>query len=304
MPIKIPSGLPANQILESENIFVMAEMRAIQQDIRPLRLLILNLMPTKVVTETQLLRCLSNTPLQIEIDLLQTSSYVSKNTSADHLLAFYTTFDRIRHLKYDGMIITGAPVEHLDFEAVDYWSELCEIMEWSKTNVYSTFHICWGAQAALYYHYGVPKYPLDKKKFGIYAHDVLCPTSPLLRGFDDRFNAPHSRHTEVRAEDIEKHSGLRILSTSPEAGVYIVASADGRQIFITGHSEYDADTLATEYFRDVGKGLDIELPVNYFPDNDSSRSPQVSWRSHAHLLYTNWLNYYVYQGTPYDLNNL
>jgi homoserine O-succinyltransferase len=304
MPIKIPTGLPASRILEGENIFVMDENRAIHQDIRPLKLLILNLMPTKVVTETQLLRCLSNTPLQIEVDLLQSSTHISKNTPADHLLKFYTTFDRIRNLKYDGMIITGAPVEHLEFEEVDYWEELCEIMDWSRTNAYSTFHICWGAQAALYHHYGIPKYPLKKKMFGIFQHDVLCPTAPLLRGFDDRFPAPHSRHTEVRAEDIEKHRGLRILSTSPEAGVYIVASSDGRQVFVTGHAEYDSDTLAAEYFRDLSRGLDIDIPVRYFPDDDPSKTPLVCWRSHAHLLYTNWLNYYVYQGTPYDLDTL
>lgn len=304
MPIKIPTGLPANRILESENIFVMPENRAVHQDIRPLKLLILNLMPTKVVTETQILRCLSNTPLQIEVDLLQASTHTSKNTSADHLLSFYTTFNEIRHLKYDGMIITGAPVEHLEFEQVDYWDELCEIMEWSRTHVYSTFHICWGAQAALYYHYGIPKYPLDKKMFGIFQHDVLCPKSPLLRGFDDSFPAPHSRHTEVRAEDIEKKDDLKILSTSPEAGVYIVSSSDGRQIFVTGHAEYDSNTLAGEYFRDLERGLKIDLPQNYFPGNDPSKTPVVTWRSHAHLLYTNWLNYYVYQGTPYDLDNL
>jgi len=304
MPIKIPSGLPASRILESENIFIMPEHRALHQDIRPLKLLILNLMPTKIVTETQLLRCLSNTPLQIEVDLLQASTHISKNTSADHLLAFYKTFKEVRHLKYDGMIITGAPVEHLDFEQVDYWDELCEIMDWSRTHVYSTFHICWGAQAALYHHYGIPKFPLEKKMFGIFRHDVLCPKSPLLRGFDDCFPAPHSRHTEVRAEDIEKVSGLEILSTSPEAGVYIIASSDGRQIFVTGHAEYDSDTLAGEYFRDLNRGLKIDLPKYYFPDDDPSKAPVVTWRSHAHLLYTNWLNYYVYQGTPYDLDNL
>jgi len=304
MPIKIPTGLPANRILESENIFVMPENRAVHQDIRPLKVLILNLMPTKIVTETQILRCLSNTPLQIEVDLLQASTHISKNTSADHLLSFYTTFDAIRHLKYDGMIITGAPVEHLEFEQVDYWDELCEIMEWSRTHVYSTFHICWGAQAALYHHYGIPKYPLGKKMFGIFQHDVLYPKSPLLRGFDDSFPAPHSRHTEVRAEDIEKKGDLKILSTSPEAGVYIVSSSDGRQIFVTGHAEYDSNTLAGEYFRDLDRGLKIDLPKNYFPGNDPSKTPIVTWRSHAHLLYTNWLNYYVYQGTPYDLDNL
>lgn len=304
MPIKIPTGLPAQSILEKENIFVMPEARALTQDIRPLKLLILNLMPTKIVTETQLLRCLSNTPLQIEIDLLQTSTHVSKNTSAEHLVTFYTTFDKIRDRKYDGMIITGAPVEHLDFEEVDYWDELCMIMGWSAKNVFSTFHICWGAQAALYYHYGIPKYPLPKKMFGVFSHDVLTPTSPLLRGFDDKFPAPHSRHTEVREEDIKKCPDLEILSTSPEAGVYIVAKKNGRQIFVTGHAEYDLDTLAGEYRRDLERGLDIDLPVNYFPNDDPERTPIVTWRSHGHLLFTNWLNYYVYQGTPYDLNNL
>ncbi|MGI6577560.1 MAG: homoserine O-acetyltransferase MetA [Eubacteriales bacterium] len=304
MPIKIPSGLPAHSVLEKENIFVMPESRALTQDIRPLKLLILNLMPTKIVTETQLLRCLSNTPLQIEIELLQTSTHVSKNTSPDHLIAFYTTFDKIRDHKFDGMIITGAPVEHLDFEEVDYWDELCRIMEWSTKNVYSTFHICWGAQAALYHHYGIPKYPLPRKMFGVFSHDVLLPTSPLLRGFDDRFPAPHSRHTEVREADINKCSDLRILSTSSEAGVYIIAKTDGRQIFVTGHAEYDVDTLAGEYFRDLERGLDIDPPVNYFPNDDPKRTPIVTWRSHGHLLFTNWLNYYVYQGTPYDLSYL
>jgi homoserine O-succinyltransferase len=304
MPIKIPSDLPAATILENENIFVMSESRALKQDIRPLRLLILNLMPTKITTETQLLRCLSNTPLQIEIDLLQTSTHVSKNTSPDHLLAFYSTFDEVRDSRYDGMIITGAPVEHLSFDEVNYWAELCEIMDWSKTNVFSTFHICWGAQAALYHHYGIPKYPLPKKMFGVFSHDVLVPTSPLLRGFDDSFPAPHSRHTEVRAKDIEKCTGLEILSTSPEAGVYIIAKTDGRQIFVTGHAEYDADTLAGEYFRDLNRGLEIDPPKNYFPNDDPMRKPLVTWRSHGHLLFTNWLNYYVYQGTPYDLSNL
>jgi homoserine O-succinyltransferase len=304
MPIKIPTGLPAQTILEKENIFVMPETRALTQDIRPLKLLILNLMPKKIVTETQLLRCLSNTPLQIEIDLLQASTHVSKNTSPDHLITFYTTFDRIRDRKYDGMIITGAPVEHLDFEEVDYWDELCRIMDWSAKNVYSTFHICWGAQAALYRHYGIPKYPLPKKMFGVFSHDVLNPTSPLLRGFDDIFPAPHSRHTEIREEDIKKVPDLEILSTSPEAGVYIVANKNGRQIFVTGHSEYDPDTLASEYYRDLDRGLEIELPVNYFPNDDPRCTPIVKWRSHAHLLFTNWLNYYVYQGTPYNLDEL
>lgn len=304
MPIKIPSDLPARTVLDNENIFVMPESRAVKQDIRPLRLIILNLMPQKIVTETQLLRCLSNTPLQIEIDLLQTSTHVSKNTSPDHLLAFYTTFDEIQDSKYDGMIITGAPVEHLDFEEVDYWTELCTIMDWSTKNVFSTFHICWGAQAALYHHYGIPKYPLPKKMFGVFTHNVLVPTSPLLRGFDDNFPAPHSRHTEVRTEDINKCPGLRVLSTSTEAGAYIIAKADGRQVFVTGHAEYDIETLAGEYFRDLSRGLAIEPPKNYFPNNDPSRKPLVTWRSHAHLLFTNWLNNYIYQGTPYDLSHL
>ncbi|MDR1117596.1 MAG: homoserine O-succinyltransferase [Oscillospiraceae bacterium] len=304
MPIRIPGALPAKQILENENIFIMTENRADMQDIRPLRIVILNLMPTKVVTETQLLRCLSNTPIQIEIDLLQTSTYTSKNTSADHLLSFYHTFDEIRQNKYDGMIITGAPVEHLAFEEVAYWPELTEIMRWSLTNVYSTFHICWGAQAGLYYHYGIPKHRLDKKCFGIFNHDVLEPTFPLFRGFDDVFPAPHSRGTEVRAEDVKRYSGLSLLSVSAEAGVYICARADGRQIFVTGHSEYDRDTLKTEYLRDLDKGLDIDVPVNYFPGDDPRNDPPVTWRSHANLLYTNWLNYYVYQSTPYDLNAL
>lgn len=304
MPIKIPSTLPAHKVLDSENIFVITESRALRQDIRPLRLVILNLMPTKIVTETQLLRCLSNTPLQIEIDLLQTSSYTSKNTSTDHLLAFYSTFDEIRQNKYDGMIITGAPVEQMAFEQVDYWNELCEIMDWTRHNVFSTFHICWGAQAGLYHHYGIQKYPTEKKIFGIFQHEVLNKHCPLTRGFDDHFYAPHSRHTEIHAEDILPHKDLQILSVSEEAGVYLLSSADGRQIFATGHSEYDPETLATEYFRDLGKNLPIDIPVNYFEGNDPSKPPRVTWRSHAHLLFSNWLNYYVYQATPYDLETL
>jgi len=304
MPIKIPESLPAYSVLESENIFVMSEKRAVTQDIRPLKLLILNIMPTKITTETQLLRCLSNTPLQIEVDFLQTSTYTSKNTPSEHLSTFYKTFDQVKNNRYDGMIITGAPVETLDFEAVHYWKELCDIFEWTKTNVYSVFHICWGAQAGLYYHYGVPKYELPKKMFGVFRHKIHVQNEPLLRGFNEYFNAPHSRHTEVREEDIAKVPELQILSTSDKAGIYLVMSKNGRQIFVTGHSEYDADTLAGEYFRDVNKGLDIEVPYNYFPGDDPTKEPTVTWRAHSALLYTNWLNYYVYQSTPYNLDEL
>lgn len=304
MPIKIPQALPARSVLESENIFVMTQERAATQDIRPLKIVILNLMPTKIATETQLLRRLSNTPLQIEVDLLRTSSYIGKNTAEEHLLNFYKTFDEIHNQKYDGMIITGAPVEDMPFENVKYWEELCGILEWTKSHVYSTFHICWASQAALYYHYGIQKYPLSEKKFGIFKHRVLDPHCPLFRGFNDIFDAPHSRHTEVRAEDINRIPSLRILSDSEEAGVYIVSDVEGRRIFVTGHSEYDADTLAKEYFRDRDKGLPIKVPVNYFPDDDPEKKPEVSWRAHSTLLFTNWLNYYVYQGTPYDLEML
>lgn len=302
MPIKIADALPAKEVLENEHIFVMTEHRALHQDIRPLKIVILNLMPTKIVTETQLLRCLSNTPLQIEIELLQTSSYVPKNTPQEHLIDFYKTFDQIKHKHYDGMIVTGAPVEKLEFEDVEYWPELCRIMEWSKTNVYSTFHVCWGAQAALYYHYGVPKYMLPEKKFGIFRHRILTPKSRIFRGFDDEFNAPHSRHSEVRREDIEKVPELKLMSYSDEAGVYIAGNQDGSQFFITGHGEYDSDTLATEYYRDINQGLDIKLPENYFKNNDPLQIPVVSWRSHGQLLYTNWLNYFVYQTTPFDIS--
>lgn len=303
MPIKISDSLPATAVLESENIFVITEYRALHQDIRPLKLLILNLMPTKITTETQLLRCLSNTPLQIEVELLQTSTYTSKNTPGDHLLTFYTTFDKVVNNRYDGMIITGAPVENMEYEQVEYWDELCRIMEWTKKNVFSTFHICWGAQAGLYYHYGVPKHPLEQKKFGIYEHTVTDRLSPLFRGFDDVFHAPHSRHTEVRGEDIKK-AGLNVLAVSEKAGLYACASNDGRQIFITGHSEYDPETLSREYWRDKERGLDIKVPENYYPGDDPTKPPIVNWRSHAQLLYTNWLNYYVYQTTPYDLREL
>ncbi len=303
MPIKIADSLPARAVLESENIFVMTERRAITQDIRPLRIALLNLMPLKITTETQILRCLSNTPLQIEIDLVQTESYQSTHTPEDHLLTFYKTFSQIKNNRYDGFIITGAPIEQMDFEEVDYWQELTEIMEWTKTHVHSTLHICWGAQAGLYYHYNVPKYPLAEKMSGIFAHRVLEPTERLLRGFNDIFYAPHSRHTEVRVSDISKHPELRLLSVSDEAGVYIAESHGGRQIFVLGHSEYDRDTLKQEYFRDLQRGLCPEIPRHYFPNDDPTQEPKVTWRSHGQLLYTNWLNYYVYQTTPYDLDD-
>lgn len=304
MPIKISDSLPAKAILESENIFVMTEYRAMHQDIRPLKMLILNLMPTKIVTETQLLRKLSNTPLQIEIELLRTVSHNAKNTDESHLESFYTTFEQIKHQRYDGMIITGAPVENLEFEAVDYWEELCEIMNWSSTNVYCTLHICWGAQAGLYYHYGIPKYDLPQKLFGVYDHTLLKPNSPLFRGFDDLFPVPHSRYTEVRAADILAIPQLELLAVSERAGVFAVKSEDSRRLFFTGHPEYDADTLQREYLRDVSRGLKIAVPENYFPHDDPNREPKITWRSHAQLLYTNWLNYYVYQSTPYDLREL
>lgn len=303
MPIKVADGLPAIVTLEKENIFVMPERVAAHQDIRPLKILILNLMPTKITTETQMLRLLSNTPLQMEIELLQAATHNSKNTSSEYLLEFYRTFQEIKSNRYDGMVITGAPIELMPFEQVDYWPELCEIFEWSKTHVYSTFHICWAAQAGLYYHYGVPKYELDEKMFGIFSHKNLVPTHPLMRGFDDIFWAPHSRHTEVHKEDIDKVDDIEILSSSDEAGVYIVAEKNGRQFFVTGHSEYDRDTLAKEYFRDVKKDLDINMPRHYFPDDDPTKTPPLKWRSHANLLYTNWLNYFVYQKTPFDFIN-
>jgi len=304
MPIKIPNQLPATPILESENIFVMTEYRALHQDIRPLRLLILNLMPTKIVTETQLLRKLSNSPLQVEVEFLQTVSHISKNVDPQHLASFYTTFDKVRDTHYDGMIITGAPVENLEFEDVDYWQELCDIMEWTSQNVYSTLHICWGAQAALYYHYGVPKYPVGPKISGIFKHKKLKTQSPLFRGFDDEFYMPHSRYTEVRESDISKVSELEMLSVSDDVGVFALKSTDNRRVFITGHPEYDADTLALEYFRDVEKGLPIDIPKNYFPNNDPTAKPFVYWRAHGQLMYSNWLNYYVYQSTPYDIEKV
>ena len=302
MPIKIPNNLPAQEVLENEHIFVMNEHRALTQDIRPLKIIILNLMPTKITTETQILRCLANTPLQIEIDLLQTTTHKSKNVSEEHMLAFYQSFDDIKDNKYDGMIITGAPVEDMEFEEVDYWEELCKIMEWSKDNVQSTFHICWGAQAGLYYHYGIKKYKLKEKMFGVYKHKLITPKSRLFRGFDEEFYVPHSRHTTVKAEDIEKNPNLKIMAVSDEAGVYVVGDNEGTQFFVMGHSEYDADTLAKEYFRDVNKGLDIKVPVNYFPDDDPTKKPILKWRAHSNLIYSNWLNYFVYQTTPYELS--
>ncbi len=304
MPIKIPNDLPATQTLNSENIFVMTETRAITQDIRPLQILLHNLMPSKVVTETQLARLLGNTPLQVELELMQMRGHVSKNTASEHMLKFYTTFDKVCDRYYDGMIITGAPVELMDFEEVDYWDELCEIMDWSKTHVHSVFHICWGAQAALYHHYGIPKYTLDEKLFGVFPHSVERRSNMLLRGFDEVFMAPHSRHTSIKREDIEACPQLKILASSPDAGVYAVATEGGKQVFITGHSEYDRETLKLEYERDKNQGLPIHVPYNYFPNDDDSREPLVTWRSHANLLYQNWLNYFVYQTTPYDLNTL
>ncbi|MBO5136950.1 MAG: homoserine O-succinyltransferase [Spirochaetaceae bacterium] len=303
MPIKIQSDLPACSILEKENIFVMTEQRAAKQDIRPLKIAIVNLMPTKIATETQLLRLLGNTPLQVEISLVHMESHVSKNTGVEHLERFYITAKDVFKSRYDGMIITGAPVEQLDFEQVDYWQELCEIMDFAKENVFSTLYICWGAQAGLYHHYGVQKQPLDRKLFGIYSHHRTTPAEPLLRGFDDTFPVPQSRHTTVSKKDIRNQEGLQILAESDEAGVLLVKSRTNREIFMTGHLEYDTETLSTEYFRDVNKGLSIDLPVNYFPKNDSSCQPVSTWRSTAHLFYSNWLNYYVYQETPFNLRD-
>ncbi len=304
MPIKIPNELPAYQTLTEENIFVMKETRATTQEIRPLQILLLNLMPTKIATETQLSRLLSNTPLQVELELMTVSGHIPKNTPQEHMLAFYKHFDAYRDRNFDGLVITGAPVEHLPFEEVEYWEELCEIMEWSKTHVHSTFHICWGAQAGLYYHYGIQKYPLEKKLFGIFPHVVERKSNMLFRGSDDVFMVPHSRHTTIRREDVEKVKELKILSTSPEAGIYAMSTENGRQIYITGHSEYDARTLEAEYLRDKSQGKPIEIPKNYYPDDDDTRAPLVTWRSCANLLYSNWLNYFVYQTTPYDLGEL
>ena len=304
MPIKIPNSLPATSVLESENIFVITESRAVSQDIRPLHILLLNLMPTKITTETQLARVLGNTPLQVELELLQVTSHESKNVSQEHMLAFYKTFDQVKDEKFDGMVITGAPVEQLPFEEVDYWDELCRIMEWSKSHVHSTFHICWGAQAGLYYHYGVKKVPLEKKLFGVFPHRVERRSSILFRGFDDVFMVPHSRHTTILREDVEAVPQLKILASSRQAGIYAMATDQGRQVFITGHSEYDPDTLEKEYLRDRNAGLPIEVPQNYYPDDDDAQPPLMSWRAHANLLYSNWLNYFVYQNTPYDLSEI
>ena len=304
MPIKIPNLLPATGTLLEENIFVMTETRAITQDIRPLHILMLNLMPTKVVTETQIARLVGNSPLQVELELLQTATHKSRHTSEEHILAFYKTFDEVKDKRYDGLIITGAPVELLEFEEVEYWDELCEIMEWSKTHVTSTLHICWGAQAGLYYHYGVKKHTLDKKLFGVFPHTADHKKSMLFRGFDDTFMVPHSRHTTCNREDIERIEGLKIVASSEEAGVYACMTKRGRQIFVTGHSEYDADTLKKEYLRDKNAGLPIEVPKNYFPNDDDTKDPVVTWRSSANLMYYNWLNYFVYQTTPYNIDEI
>ena len=302
MPIRIPDQLPATEILESENIFVMTERRAISQDIRPLKLLLLNLMPTKIATETQILRKLSNTPLQIEVELLRTISHEAKNVSEQHLETFYTDFESVKDRHFDGMIITGAPVEKLDFEQVDYWDELCDIMRWSQSHVHSTFHICWGAQAGIYFHYGVAKHELNKKRVGVFPHKVLKASSPLVRGFDDVFMAPHSRYTEANAEDIENNPLLEMIAYSDEAGVYLAKSVDSRNFFVFGHPEYDVNTLLGEYTRDISQGITDTMPKNYFPNDDPTQAPRATWRSHAQLLYTNWLNYYVYQTTPYDID--
>ena len=304
MPIQIPNDLPATEILQQENIFVMNENRAVTQDIRPLEIVLLNLMPTKIATETQLSRVLGNTPLQVHLELMHTTTHVSKNTSQDHLLNFYKSFDELKDRKFDGMVITGAPVENMPFEEVDYWPELCRIMEWSKTNVHSTLHICWGAQAGLYYHYGIPKHDLPEKLFGVFPHTADYKRSILLRGFDDEFWVPHSRHTTVLREDIEKVPSLKILASSAEAGVYALMNKAGRQIFVTGHSEYDPDTLEKEYLRDKNQGLPIHVPENYYPGDDDTKPPLVRWRSHGNLLFSNWLNYFVYQTTPYDIMSI
>lgn len=304
MPIRIPNDLPAVKILNNENIFVMTETRAITQDIRPLKILLLNLMPKKIETETQLSRLLGNSPLQVDLVLMHTKSHMSKNTSKEHLLAFYNTFDDVKDMNFDGMIITGAPVEQLDFEQVEYWDELCRIMEWSKTHVHSTLHICWGAQAGLYYHYGIKKIPLKKKLFGVFPHKVDYKRSILFRGFDDEFMAPHSRYTTVDINEIKAKKELKILASSREAGVYAITADGGRRIFITGHSEYDGDTLYNEYIRDINAGLNTPIPKNYFPNDDPSNPPLVTWRAHANLLFSNWLNYFVYQTTPYDIKKI
>ena len=301
MPIQIPNDLPAAEVLQKENIFVMKQTRAETQHIRPLEIVLLNLMPTKIVTETQLSRMLGNTPLQVHLELMMLSTHKAKNTPEEHLLAFYKTFEELKDRKFDGMVITGAPVENMPFEQVNYWKELTEIMEWSKDHVHSTFHICWGAQAGLYYHYGIQKYPLPEKMFGVFKHKADYKHAILLRGFDDEFWVPHSRHTTIRREDVEAIPGLKILASSEEAGVYILMNKEGRQIFVTGHSEYDPDTLEREYLRDKYQGLPIQVPKNYYPDDDDSQPPIVRWRGHGNLLYSNWLNYFVYQTTPYDI---
>lgn len=301
MPIQIPNDLPAASTLLQENIFVMTQNRASTQDIRPLEIVLLNLMPTKIATETQFTRLLGNTPLQVHLELMHTTSHKSKNVSQDHLLNFYKSFDELKDRKFDGMVITGAPVELMDFEDVDYWDELCRIMEWSKTHVHSTIHICWGAQAGLYYHYGIQKHQMEKKMFGVFKHKADYKRSILLRGFDDTFWVPQSRHTTIHREDVEAVPGLKILASSEECGVYAVSSKGGRQIFITGHSEYDPDTLKNEYLRDKNLGLPIDVPANYFRDDDDTKEPIVRWRGHANLLFSNWLNYFVYQTTPYDI---
>jgi homoserine O-succinyltransferase len=304
MPIRIQDDLPAIETLNNENIFVMKESSAFQQDIRQLKIAILNLMPTKIETETQIMRLLSNSPLQVDITLLHPKSHISKNISEEHLVKFYNTFDEIKNEKYDGLIVTGAPVEQMEFEEVNYWEELKEIFEWSKTNVFSTFHICWGAQAGLYYHYKIKKHMLIEKIFGVYSHNITKKNTQLLRGFDDIFMAPHSRHTGIKKEDVEETPELEILAYSDEAGIYIVQGMEGRQIFVMGHAEYDSTTLKWEYDRDIEKGLNIKVPQNYFPNDDPQNEPLVTWRGHANLLYSNWLNYYVYQKTPYDLTQL
>lgn len=304
MPIKIPAGLPAQQILEKENIFVMDEHKALHQDIRPLKIAILNLMPTKITTETQLIRLMSNTALQIDLTLLSTASHKPKHTSAEHMEMFYKNYYDVKDEKFDGLLITGAPVEELPFEQVDYWDELCEVMEWSKTHVFSTFHICWAAQAGLYYHYGIQKHPISEKLFGIFKHTLKEPNHPLLRGFNEEYYAPHSRNTEILAEDIAKIPQLRVLSDSEQAGIYIIGEETGRMFFITGHSEYDNETLANEYFRDINKGLQIKVPYNYFPNDNPENPPPNVWKAHSHLLFSNWLNYFVYQLTPYNINEI
>ena len=306
MPVRIPKDLPARKFLENENIFVMTYERAESQDIRPLRIAVLNLMPNKIATETQLLRLMGNTPLQVDVQFLTTSSYTATHTSEEHLTSFYKTFDEVvkEGVKYDGMIITGAPVEKLDFTDVKYWNELSRIMDWASRNVYSSMFICWAAQAAMYHYYGIDKRPLNKKAFGVFRHDVFNRTNPLVRGFDDEFWVPHSRHTTVRIEDVAAHPEIKIISTSPEAGLFLCATERGKQVFVTGHSEYDADTLEREYLRDKNAGLPIEVPVNYYPGDDDTKSPLVRWRSCANLLYSNWLNYFVYQSTPYNIEEI